>query len=116
MGRSDSEHELPSRQRTHRQASSRSRQRAREAGRMRLPEACASGDEESEPIASDALSVREIKAQLTRLSVGFADCIDKAELNQRLEEAKRGAAGAGRCSSTALIVATGPDEDFEIAD
>lgn len=55
---------------------------------MPLPEACASGDEDSQP--APALSVREIKEQLTELGVDFADCIEKADLSNRLAEARRG--------------------------
>tara|TARA_B100000787_G_C15973685_1_gene198490 strand:- start:234 stop:467 length:234 start_codon:yes stop_codon:yes gene_type:complete len=68
-----------------------------------LPEACASGDEDPEP--EPALSVREIKEQLAELGVGFADCIEKADLTRRLAEARRGDFGGNGCSSTALVLA-----------
>jgi hypothetical protein len=72
-------------------------------GHLPLPEACASGtgDEDSEP--ETALSVREIKEQLAELGVGFADCIEKADLTHRLAAARRGGNGG---SSTALVVAS----------
>ena len=70
---------------------------------MPLPEACASGDEDPEP--EPALSVREIKEQLAELGVGFADCIEKADLARRLAEARRGDFGGNECSSTALVLA-----------
>ena len=71
---------------------------------MPLSEACASGDEDSEP--ETALSVREIKEQLAELGVGFADCIEKADLTRRLAAARRGDFGGNGGSSTALVVAS----------
>ena len=70
---------------------------------MPLPEACVSGDEDSEP--EPALSVREIKEQLAEQGVGFADCIEKADLTRRLAEARRGVFGGTGCPSTALVLA-----------
>ena len=81
----------------------RQRERSRKAGHLPLPEACASGDEDPEP--EPALSVREIKEQLAELGVGFADCIEKADLTRRLAEARRGDFGGNGCSSTALVLA-----------
>ena len=83
LGPSANERERRSRQR---QAPSRSKRRDREARGMRLPEACASGDEDSAPPTS--LSVTEIKEQLAQLSVSFADCLEKGDLARRLEEAQ----------------------------
>ena len=71
---------------------------------MPLPEACASGDEDSEP--ETALSVREIKEQLAELGVGFADCIEKDDLTRRLAAPRRGDFGGNGGSSTALVVAS----------
>lgn len=81
----------------------RQRERSRKAGHLPLPEACASGDEDPEP--EPALSVREIKEQLAELGVGFADCIEKADLTRRLAEARRGDFDGNGCSSTALVLA-----------
>ena len=81
----------------------RQRERSRKAGHLPLPEACASGDEDPEP--EPALSVREIKEQLAELGVGFADCIEKADLTRQLAEARRGDFGGNGCSSTALVLA-----------
>ena len=83
----------------------RQRESSRKAGHLPLPEACASGDEDSEP--EPALSVREIKKQLAELGVGFADCIEKADLTRRLAEARRG----NSCSSTALVLGPQPEVD-----
>ena len=80
------------------------RERSRKVGHLPLSEACASGDEDSEP--ETALSVREIKEQLAELGVGFADCIEKDDLTRRLAAARRGDFGGNGGSSTALVVAS----------
>ena len=113
----DDSHQHEEERHTHDQQTAprpRQRERSRKAGHLPLPEACASGDEDSEP--EPALSVREIKQQLAEQGVGFADCIEKADLTRRLAEARRGVFGGTGCSSTALVLAPHGHPDAEEID